>query len=165
MKLPPWQPSYSYFARGLLPSYTVDDYIGMLSALFTKVSIWDIIEVGTLFCAFTSCSSSPHCGFLCGPCFEVALHKSSPLLLNALGGSNKPRFIEQWQQRPPACSFSFFIAQLNTYNRLYGSLGTLMLLLVWVNANSAVLLVGFELDASVEKARRQAQEKFSGSAT
>ena len=61
--------------------------------------------------------------------------------------------------------FSFFIAQLNTYNRLYGSLGTLMLLLVWVNANSAVLLVGFELDASIEKARRQAQEKFSGSAT
>jgi membrane protein len=54
---------------------------------------------------------------------------------------------------------------LNTYNRLYGSLGTLMLLLVWVNANSAVLLVGFELDASIEKARRQAQEKFSGSAT
>jgi len=49
--------------------------------------------------------------------------------------------------------FSFFIAQLNTYNRLYGSLGTFMLLLVWVNANSTVLLIGFELDASIEKAR------------
>ena len=59
--------------------------------------------------------------------------------------------------------FSFFIAQLNTYNRLYGSLGTLMLALVWVNANSAVLLLGFELDASIEKARREAREKFSGS--
>ena len=57
--------------------------------------------------------------------------------------------------------FSFFIAQLNTYNRLYGSLGTLMLLLVWVNANSAVLLLGFELDASIEKARREAVERFS----
>jgi membrane protein len=57
--------------------------------------------------------------------------------------------------------FSFFIAQLNTYNRLYGSLGTLMLLLVWVNANSAVLLLGFELDASIEKARREALERFS----
>ena len=55
--------------------------------------------------------------------------------------------------------FSFFIAQLNTYNRLYGSLGTLMLLLVWVNANSAVLLLGFELDASIEKARKEAMEK------
>lgn len=59
--------------------------------------------------------------------------------------------------------FSFFIAQLNTYNRLYGSLGTLMLALVWVNANSAVLLLGFELDASIEKVRREAREKFSGS--
>ena len=57
--------------------------------------------------------------------------------------------------------FSFFIAQLNTYNRLYGSLGTLMLLLVWVNANSAVLLLGFELDASIEKVRREALERFS----
>jgi uncharacterized BrkB/YihY/UPF0761 family membrane protein len=37
-----------------------------------------------------------------------------------------------------------------------------MLLLVWVNANSAVLLLGFELDASIEKARKEAAEKFSG---
>ncbi|MGB2470451.1 MAG: YhjD/YihY/BrkB family envelope integrity protein, partial [Flavobacteriales bacterium] len=60
--------------------------------------------------------------------------------------------------------FSFFIAKVNTYNRLYGSLGTLLLLLVWVNANSAVLLLGFELDASIEKARREAMTKFSGGA-
>jgi uncharacterized BrkB/YihY/UPF0761 family membrane protein len=38
----------------------------------------------------------------------------------------------------------------------------LLLLLVWVNANSAVLLLGFELDASIEKARREAMTKFSG---
>ena len=49
--------------------------------------------------------------------------------------------------------FSFFIAQLNTHNRLYGSLGTFMLLLFWIYANSTVLLIGFELDASIEKAR------------
>ena len=55
-----------------------------------------------------------------------------------------------------------FIAKVNTYNRLYGSLGTLLLLLVWVNANSAVLLLGFELDASIERARREAMTKFSG---
>ena len=54
--------------------------------------------------------------------------------------------------------FSFFIAQLNTYNRLYGSLGTFMLLLVWVNANSMVLLIGFEMDASIEKARLKVLE-------
>ncbi|HCC64758.1 MAG TPA: hypothetical protein DEP62_06040 [Flavobacteriales bacterium] len=60
--------------------------------------------------------------------------------------------------------FSFFIAKVNTYNRLYGSLGTLLLLLVWVNANSAVLLLGFELDASIERARREAMTKFSGGA-
>jgi len=37
----------------------------------------------------------------------------------------------------------------------------LMLLLVWVNANSAVLLLGFELDASIEKARREALDWYS----
>jgi hypothetical protein len=30
-----------------------------------------------------------------------------------------------------------------------------------VNANSAVLLLGFELDASIEKVRREALDRFS----
>ncbi len=52
--------------------------------------------------------------------------------------------------------FSWIISYLDSYNRLYGSIGTFLALLVWVNANSSVLLLGFEFNASVQKARNRA---------
>ena len=52
--------------------------------------------------------------------------------------------------------FSWIITYLDSYNKLYGSIGTFLALLVWVNANSSVLLLGFEFNASVHKARNQA---------
>jgi membrane protein len=56
-------------------------------------------------------------------------------------------------------AFSWIITYLDSYNRLYGSIGTFLALLVWVNANSSVLLLGFEFNASVHKARNQAKLK------
>ena len=52
--------------------------------------------------------------------------------------------------------FSWIITYLDSYNRLYGSIGTFLALLVWVNANSSVLLLGFEFNVSVHKARNRA---------
>ncbi len=56
--------------------------------------------------------------------------------------------------------FSWLISHLDSYNRLYGSIGTFLALLVWVNANSSVLLLGFEFNASVHKARNQAKKQL-----
>ena len=56
--------------------------------------------------------------------------------------------------------FGTFITYLDSYNRLYGSLGTFLLLLVWVNANSSVLLLGFEFNVSVHKARNEARSNL-----
>jgi membrane protein len=56
--------------------------------------------------------------------------------------------------------FSAIISYLDSYNRLYGSIGTFLALLVWVNANSSVLLLGFEFNASVHKARNHATRKM-----
>jgi membrane protein len=58
--------------------------------------------------------------------------------------------------------FSYFIEQFNSYNRLYGSLGTLLVTLVWVNSNSSVLLLGFELDAAIHRARRRTDRALPG---
>jgi membrane protein len=55
--------------------------------------------------------------------------------------------------------FSYFIGQFASYNKLYGSLGTLLITLVWVNANSTMLLLGFELDASIIRAQREAGKR------
>jgi membrane protein len=39
------------------------------------------------------------------------------------------------------------------YNKLYGWIGTLMVILVWLYLNSIALLIGFELNLSIKEAR------------
>jgi membrane protein len=53
--------------------------------------------------------------------------------------------------------FAWFVNNFASYNRLYGSLGTILLLLIWVNINSVILLVGFELNTSISKAKLDAK--------
>lgn len=45
--------------------------------------------------------------------------------------------------------FAFYINNFNTYNKLYGSIGTLIVIMIWLYLNSLILLVGFELNASI----------------
>jgi membrane protein len=49
--------------------------------------------------------------------------------------------------------FSYFINNFGHYNTIYGSLGTLIVILLLININSLILLVGFELNASIYKAK------------
>ena len=51
--------------------------------------------------------------------------------------------------------FSWFIDQFSSYNKLFGSLGTLLVTLVWLNSSSSILLLGFELNAAIRRATRQ----------
>lgn len=48
--------------------------------------------------------------------------------------------------------FNFFITHFSRYNKLYGSIGTLIIILIWLFINSMVLLVGYELNVSIRKA-------------
>lgn len=48
--------------------------------------------------------------------------------------------------------FNFFITHFGQYNKVYGSIGTLIIILVWLYINSLVLLIGFELNVSIQKA-------------
>lgn len=49
--------------------------------------------------------------------------------------------------------FSLFIDNFNQYNKLYGSIGALLIILLWIRFNSMILLIGFELNASILNAR------------
>lgn len=56
-------------------------------------------------------------------------------------------------------AFSYYINSFDNYNRLYGSIGTLIAFLIWLNINSFVLLIGFELNVSIRNAKlRQTDE-------
>ncbi len=48
--------------------------------------------------------------------------------------------------------FNFYVDNFASYNALYGSLGTLMIVLVWIYINAISLIVGFELNASIRTA-------------
>lgn len=46
-------------------------------------------------------------------------------------------------------AFSYFVNTFNRYNELYGSIGALIVILLWLEINAFILLVGFELNASI----------------
>ncbi len=45
--------------------------------------------------------------------------------------------------------FSFFVNEFDRFNQFYGSLGTLIVVMIWLNLNSLILLIGFELNAAI----------------
>lgn len=45
--------------------------------------------------------------------------------------------------------FSAYVNNFNTYNELYGSIGTIIVIMLWLQINSMVLLMGYELNASI----------------
>ena len=43
----------------------------------------------------------------------------------------------------------YYINNFNAYNKLYGSIGTIIVMMIWMYLNSLILLIGFELNASI----------------
>lgn len=52
-------------------------------------------------------------------------------------------------------AFSFYVDNFSTYNRLYGSIGALLVIMLWIYINSIGLVVGFELNASIAGAKKK----------
>lgn len=49
-------------------------------------------------------------------------------------------------------AFGFYVDNFANYNKFYGSIGALIIVMVWIYINSFVLLIGFELNASIKQA-------------
>ncbi len=50
--------------------------------------------------------------------------------------------------------FNFYVNNFAKYNALYGSIGTIIVIMMWLYFNSIALLVGFELNASIAVAKK-----------
>jgi membrane protein len=50
--------------------------------------------------------------------------------------------------------FSYYINHFSSYNKIYGSIGTLIVMMIWLYLNSLIVLIGFELNASVDLSKR-----------
>ncbi len=55
--------------------------------------------------------------------------------------------------------FGYYVSHFSTYNQLYGSIGTLMVIQLWIYVNAIGLIMGYELDASVAGAKASSQTK------
>lgn len=55
--------------------------------------------------------------------------------------------------------FAFYVNNFATYNKVYGSIGTLIVIMLWLYFNSLVLLIGFELNASISHAKEDKLKK------
>lgn len=56
--------------------------------------------------------------------------------------------------------FNYYVNNFSRYNSLYGSIGTLLLFLLWIYFNSIILLIGFELNASITQVKRKRRNLF-----
>jgi len=54
--------------------------------------------------------------------------------------------------------FSYYINNFGKYNTLYGSIGTLIVIMMSIYFNALMLLIGFELNVSIWTARNKSQE-------
>ncbi|MDP2088124.1 MAG: YihY/virulence factor BrkB family protein [Flavobacteriaceae bacterium] len=55
--------------------------------------------------------------------------------------------------------FGIYVEKFASYNELYGSIGTLLILMIFVWLNSIILLLGFELNATINRMKRINKEK------
>jgi membrane protein len=56
-------------------------------------------------------------------------------------------FIATW-------GLSFYFSNFNVYNKIYGSIGSLLITLVWINIVSYVLIIGFELYTKADQIKK-----------
>ncbi|MBN2274277.1 MAG: YihY/virulence factor BrkB family protein [Bacteroidales bacterium] len=57
--------------------------------------------------------------------------------------------------------FSYFVNHFAPFNRFYGSIGTLIAMMLWMNFSALALLIGFELNASIKNAQIKTNEPIS----
>lgn len=50
-------------------------------------------------------------------------------------------------------AFSFYITHFSRYNAIYGSIGTIVIIMLYFQLNSFILLLGYELNASIRKGK------------
>jgi membrane protein len=57
--------------------------------------------------------------------------------------------------------FSFWVNNYSSYNKIYGSIGTVLVVMTLVYINALILLIGFELNVSIESIKKDQEDYFN----
>jgi membrane protein len=55
--------------------------------------------------------------------------------------------------------FSYWVNNFGTYNKVYGSIGTILILMLVIYFNALILLIGFELNVSIHTLKERATQR------
>lgn len=55
--------------------------------------------------------------------------------------------------------FSYYVSNFSNYNELYGSISTVLIIMLLIYFNSLVLLIGFELNVSINSLKHEVDER------
>ncbi|MEO8174482.1 MAG: YihY/virulence factor BrkB family protein [Sediminibacterium sp.] len=55
--------------------------------------------------------------------------------------------------------FSYWVNNFGSYNKIYGSIGTVMIFMILIYINSLILLIGFELNVTIVYLTKEAEER------
>jgi membrane protein len=56
--------------------------------------------------------------------------------------------------------FSYWINNFATYNKVYGPIGTIMVIMILIYVNSLVMLIGFELNVSIKSLKAHSDKRL-----
>ena len=82
-----------------------------------------------------------------------------------------PAIHKRWRLLSPGCLlstvlilvvtylFSVWVNRFGNYNKVYGSIGTILILMILIYINSMILLIGFELNVSIQAVKDKQVEK------
>jgi membrane protein len=54
--------------------------------------------------------------------------------------------------------FSYWVNNFSSYNKIYGSIGTVLVVMTIIYMNALILLIGFELNVSIEVLKNEVDE-------
>jgi membrane protein len=60
--------------------------------------------------------------------------------------------------------FSYWVVNFGNYNKLYGSISTLLIIMLLIYFNSLVMLIGFELNVSISSLKKIAEQRKNSNA-
>ncbi len=55
--------------------------------------------------------------------------------------------------------FSYWVTHFGSYNKIYGSIGTVLVIMILIDFNALILLIGFELNVSITYLQRQVEHR------
>lgn len=77
------------------------------------------------------------------------IYRYGPSYKNRLSFFNTGGIVATIMSIVISIGFSYFVNNFGRYNELYGSIGALIVLLIWLQFNAFAILFGFELNASI----------------